>query len=101
MRRAGKASGRVLSPGRLRGRGLIAALLVMACLGVLWNGPAQARPRSLQELAAIMGKVVETGVKYGSIPSLYRPRYDLVQDANLSLSDDEVVFVVMAMGSPS
>ena len=100
MRRTGATPERVLSPARLRGRGLIAALLVMACLGVLWNGQAQARPRSLQELAAIMGKVVETGVKYGSIPSLYRPRYDLVQDANLSLSDDEVVFVVMLPGGP-
>lgn len=50
-----------------------------------------------KKLAAINGKLIETGVKYGSIPSLY-PRYDAVLDANLSLSDDEVVFVVMLPG---
>lgn len=76
------------------------ALFVLAALLVcLWTPPpAQARPRSLQELAAIMGKLVETGVKYGAITSLYRPRYDRIQDANLSLSDDEIVFVVMLPG---
>ena len=73
--------------------------LTLLTLAALWNAnDAQARPRSLQELAAINGKLIETGVKYGSIPSLYRPRYDRIQDANLSLSDDEVVFIAMLQG---
>ena len=74
-------------------------MLVLCALWALCATPnAHARPRSLQELAIINGKLIETGVKYGSIPSLYRPRYDLVQDANLSLSDDEIVFVAMLPG---
>ena len=87
-------AGRILRGGRWPG--LLTATLVLCGLWVLCTGHnAEARPRSLQELAAINGKLIETGVKYGSIPSLYRPRYDAVLDANLSLSDDEVVFVVM------
>lgn len=78
---------------------LIMAGLTLFTLTAPWTThEAQARPRSLQELAAITGKLIETGVKYGSIPSLYRPRYDRIQDANLSLSDDEVVFVAMLQG---
>lgn len=79
-------------------------LALLLCFSAVWIsfGPqcAQARPRSLQELAAISGKLVKTGVQYGSIPSLYRPRYDRIQDANLSLSDDDVVFVVMLPDGP-
>ena len=79
--------------------GPLVLALVLCTLCALCPGyDAQARPRSLQQLAAINGKLIETGVKYGSIPSLYRPRYDVVQDANLSLSDDEIVFVVMLPG---
>jgi len=78
---------------------LLGVLLGMAALlFCLWTPQAQARPRSLQQLAAIMSKLVETGVKYGAITSLYRPRYDRIQDANLSLSDDELVFVAMLPG---
>ena len=82
-----------------RGHGLLAAFLALLALWALCAGhDAEARPRSLQQLAAINGKLIETGVKYGSIPSLYRPRYDVIQDANLSLSDDEIVFVAMLPG---
>ena len=99
MRFAGIQAGGGDSPCGAGRKALAAAVLALAALWVLWSAqPVQARPRSLPELAAIMGRLVETGVKYGSIPSLYRPRYDLVQDANLSLSDDEVVFVVMLPG---
>ena len=78
---------------------LIAVALALFTLTALWcAGSPQARPRSLQELAAINGKLIETGVQYGAITSLYRPRYDRIQDANLSLSDDEVVFVAMLPG---
>ena len=54
-------------------------LMLIVCLP-----QAQARPKSMEELAAIMGKLVETGVSYGAIPSLYRPRYDRVMDADLN-----------------
>ena len=47
---------------------LIKAALTLFTLTALWNAnDTQARPRSLQELAAINGKLIETGVKYGSI----------------------------------
>lgn len=78
---------------------LFVAALALLTLATLWGAASpQARPRNLQELAAINGKLVETGVQYGAITSLYRPRYDRVQDANLSLSDDEVVFIAMLPG---
>lgn len=60
----------------------------------------QARPKSMEELATITGKLVETGVAYGAIPSLYRPRYDRVIDADLNTSAEEVVFVVMLPNGP-
>ena len=100
MKRTGRTSGWGCPPARTRrGYGLFAAFVAVLALWTLCAGPrAEARPRSLQQLAAINGKLIETGVKYGSIPSLYRPRYDVIQDANLSLSDDETVFVVMLPG---
>ena len=70
-------------------------LMLIVCLP-----QAQARPKSMEELAAIMGKLVETGVSYGAIPSLYRPRYDRVMDADLNTSAEEVVFVVMLPNGP-
>lgn len=57
--------------------------------------PARARPQNLQQLAAITNKLTETSVGYGAIPSLYRPRYDRMQDADLNMSREDVVFVVM------
>ena len=70
-------------------------LMLLVCLP-----EAQARPKSMEELAAITGKLVETGVSYGAIPSLYRPRYDRVMDADLNTSAEEVVFVVMLPNGP-
>lgn len=74
--------------------------LLALCLTALMPPTAIARPRSLEELAAISGKLVETGTEYGSIPSLYRPRYDRIQDANLSSSDDDIMFVVIFPDGP-
>ncbi len=75
--------------------------LILALLTLLvWPPEAQARPKSMQELASITGKLVETGVAYGAIPSLYRPRYDRVMDADLNTSAEEVVFVVMLPNGP-
>ena len=77
-------------------RPLLAALLLLVAVAP----GVGARPRSLQDLAAITGKLVATGIKYGEIPSLYRPRYDRVSDADLSLSGDDVVFVVQLPDGP-
>ena len=74
--------------------------LLALCLTALSPPEAAARPRSIEELAAISGKLVDTGTEYGSIPSLYRPRYDRIQDANLSSSDDDVMFVVIFPDGP-
>ncbi len=74
--------------------------LLSLCLTALLPPEAAARPRSLEELAAISGKLVDTGTEYGSIPSLYRPRYDRIQDANLSSSDDDIMFVVIFPDGP-
>jgi hypothetical protein len=72
---------------------MLRAFLCLSCLLLL---PSQllAIPKSEQELAHIADKLVQTSVKYGSIPSLYRPQYISVIDAALSLGKDEPVFVV-------
>jgi hypothetical protein len=75
-------------------------LLLTVLLAAFAPSTAAARPRSLQDLAAITGKLVKTGIKYGEIPSLYRPRYDRTADADLSLSSDDVVFVVQLPDGP-
>lgn len=67
---------------------------------VLTGGTALARPQNLQELADINKKLTESGIQYGQIPSLYRPRFDRMQDAGLSMNFDDVVFVVMLPDGP-
>ena len=72
---------------------MLRALLCLICLLLL---PQQllAIPKNEQELARISDKLIQTSVTYGSIPSLYRPRYTRVVDASLTLDKDEPVFVV-------
>ena len=67
---------------------------------VLTPNQATARPHTLQDLAAINKNLVETGTSFGAIPSLYRPRYDRVQDAALAMSPDDIVFVVLLPDGP-
>lgn len=95
-RRAARARRIVVWPGALAG--LLGALLCL--FWSLWPAPLAARPQNLQQLADITKKLTETNVSYGAIPSLYRPRYDRVQDADLSMSQNEVVFVVMLPNGP-
>jgi hypothetical protein len=73
---------------------------ILVCLILLLLSPAQpaAVPKSERELARIADKLTETSTAYGSIPSLYRPRYLRVIDAALSLGKDEVVFVARLPG---
>ncbi|MDO5484364.1 MAG: DUF3179 domain-containing protein [Desulfovibrionaceae bacterium] len=78
---------------------LQACLLLALSLGLAVS-MAQARPQNLQDLAAINKRLMTTSIGYGDIPSLYRPRYDRVQDAMLTMSKDDIVFVVMLPGGP-
>ncbi len=73
--------------------------LLLFCL-VSLGSHAHARPRNLQELADINKRLTESGIQYGQIPSLYRPRFDRMQDAGLSMNGDDVVFVVMLPDGP-
>lgn len=80
---------------------ILAVLAALVCLmWGLWATPVSARPQNLQQLAEITNKLTETSVSYGAIPALYRPRYDRVQDADLNMSQEDVVFVVMLPGGP-
>lgn len=87
---------KLLRMGRLTGR--ILPLLLLSL--VLMSETAAARPQNLQELADINKKLTESGIQYGQIPSLYRPRFDRMQDAGLSMNGDDVVFVVMLPDGP-
>ena len=55
--------------------------------------PVPARPTTMGQLASINNKLTKTPVGYGAIEALYRPRYCRVLDANLTLEDDDIVFV--------
>ena len=79
---------------------LSALALLVLCILLFYPAASQARPKNMADLAAISDKLVETGVSYGAIPSLYRPRYDRVLDADLNTSADEIVFVVMLPDGP-
>lgn len=49
---------------------------------------------SSKDLRKLADMVQRTGVGSDRIPSLYRPNFLSISDANLSMDDDEVVFVV-------
>ena len=74
-------------------------LLLCAFLAA-WTQSAAARPKNLKQLSEITGKLTETSVKYGSIPALYRPRYIRVQEADLNMSKEDVVFIALLPGGP-
>jgi hypothetical protein len=80
-----------------RAAALLALCLLPLCLSA---PPAEAKPRTMNDLARISDKLLVTGVSYGAIPSLYRPHYDRIQEADLSCSDDDIVFVVMLPDGP-
>lgn len=80
-----------------------ALLCLTFLLTLIFSTPAtrsEARPKTIEELAAISSHLVATGVKHGSITTIYQPRFNRVQEANLALSQEEVVFVVMLPGGP-
>ncbi|MDR1776784.1 MAG: DUF3179 domain-containing protein [Desulfovibrio sp.] len=76
------------------------AALALFCGFFILPQSATARPKNLEQLAAVSNKLVQTSVSYGAIPALYRPRYDRVLDADLNVSRDEPVFVVILPTGP-
>lgn len=61
---------------------------------------ASARPTTMGQLASINNKLTKTDVGYGAIEALYRPRYDRVMDANLTLDEDDIVFIAELPDGP-
>lgn len=75
--------------------------LVAALSGAaLWSSSSWSVPRSMEELARINSKLLETSVTYGAIPSLYRPQYGRVKDADLSMDKSDPVFIVEFPNGP-
>lgn len=77
-------------------------LLCLLALGIFWGTPetAHAIPKSQRELAAISDKLLQTAVSYGAIPSLYRPQYVRVIDADLAMDRNDPVFIVLFPDGP-
>ena len=58
---------------------------LLSTLPVTCPESVPARPTTMGQLASINNKLTKTDVGYGAIEALYRPRYDRVMDANLTL----------------
>lgn len=76
------------------------ALLLVCTLVVLSPREGQAIPKNARELAAITDKLLQTSVTYGAIPSLYRPEYVRVIDADLAMDRNDPVFIVQFPDGP-
>lgn len=61
---------------------------------------ARAIPKSQRELAAITDNLLQTAVSYGAIPSLYKPQYVRVIDADLAMDRNDPVFIVLFPDGP-
>lgn len=79
---------------------LICYCLFSCLIGLLLVQTTFARPTSIQELTDIMSKLLVTKIGYGEIPSLYRPRFDSVKNADLNMTKESIVFVVMLPDGP-
>lgn len=89
------------APLSLRCRAMLRAFLpLLAALIMLWPAPGLAIPKSSKELAAITDKLLQTSVTYGAIPSLYRPLYVRVIDADLAMDNNDPVFIVLFPEGP-
>ncbi len=75
-------------------------LLLLSMLPISLPVSLSARPTTMGQLAAINNKLTKTDVGYGAIEALYRPRYDRVLDANLTLEDDDIVFIAELPDGP-
>ncbi len=61
---------------------------------------ANALPRSIDELKKIPESIVKTAVTYGAIPSINKVNYLSVADANLTLDNEDVVFIIKMPNNP-
>ena len=68
-------------------------ILLIFCT-ILQSQIAYSRPKTMEELSDIVNKLSETSSQYGVIKPLYRPRYDRIQDADLTMNQNDLVFVV-------
>lgn len=62
--------------------------------------PSMALPKSMEELTRIGDKLLQTSVSYGAIPSLYRPKFGRIMDADLAMESAEPVFIVLFPDGP-
>lgn len=68
---------------------LFILLLIGLCQAV------HARPKSMADLEKIGNNLVNTQIKHGAIPALFKPEYINAQDAALSMEREDIVFIVM------
>ncbi len=84
-----------------RRKALITLSTLCAGIGIHALAPvAQALPRTPQQLLDIAEHINDTGMVYGAISSLSQPNYIDVLDADLSLDDDEAVFIFSYPDAP-
>ena len=81
-------------------RTIAALTLTLLGLGLFTPAPAPAIPKSMAELSRITDKLLQTSVSYGAIPSMYRPRYGRIMDADLAMESGDQVFVVQFPDGP-
>ncbi|MCR5812903.1 MAG: DUF3179 domain-containing protein [Desulfovibrio sp.] len=70
-------------------------LLILCLAGTSYGGP-----KTFQDLKRIADNLVVTSIKYGAIPAIFNPNYIKVQEADLSMEREEIVFVVMMPDGP-
>ena len=73
---------------------------LLFCLLFLLPAGSQGRPQSFRDLKRIADNLVVTSIKYGAIPAIFNPSYIKVQEADLSMEREEIVFVVMMPDGP-
>lgn len=74
-------------------------LITFVCLAFSWQS-ALATPRSPEDLDAIRNDLADNPISYGSIPALNQSKYIPMQDANLTMEKEDVVFVVFFPDGP-
>ncbi len=84
-------------------KGLTSAGLLMSMpfISPFASTNAYALPRSIEELKKIPESVVKTSVTYGAIPSINKVEYLSMADANLTLSNEDVVFIIKMPNDPN
>ncbi len=78
----------------------IVSLFLSFCIFFLGVYDGFAIPKSPEELAKISGKLINTNVLHGAIPALNRPTFGRMMDADLSMNDSEIVFIVEFPNGP-